>query len=344
MSVGIITAIAICSVVAAFCVFMMCFAVYAQNKGFGGRFEKNGLLKYFSAEEFSLNVKDVETKAGGTILKGVLYWAGDEFPAERLIIFSHGMGPGQCAYTSLIAHFCRKGCAVLAFDCFGCGLSGGRSLGGLENSTRALVAAVKFADSCQELKDLKKTLVGHSMGAYSALAASKFVKVDSVVAFSAPEQPSRMVERGAAEVTGKIFAMMLQPFVKVVTFFRFGKFADLRAARCAAKSGTPSLIIHGSADCDVPVRLSACFAAKNMREKKSSDIPLSVMLCVGKRHNPYNTFKAEQLLKELKDGLFIADKMNEEERSDFFSTRDYSAICEEDNDVLDVADRFIESH
>lgn len=334
MPAYLIALIILCALVAAFCTFMVCFAVYAQNKGFGGRFEKNRLLKYFTAEEFSLNTEAVETRLGKTKLKGFIYWSGDISSVERLVIFSHGMGPGQCSYTTEIAYFCRNGCAVLAFDCCGCGLSGGKSLGGLENSARVLVAAAKYAKGRRELKNLKTYFVGHSMGAYSALVAASFAHADGVVSFSSPDQPSRMVECGAAPLTGKFFAKILRPFVKVVTFFRFGKYADIKASRAIVRSGVPALVIHGDCDTAVPLELSAY---NNLSEVGN----IKLMLCRGKGHNPYNTISAERRLYELKQGIMTADKMSEREKQAFFSAQDYYAICEEDAEVMSAVYDFI---
>ena len=340
MSPLIIVIIVVCAAVLLVCAFMLAFAAYAQHKGFGGRFEKNPLLKYFTPEEFNLKTIPVATKCHNVQLKGFIYYKGDLVSAKKLIILSHGMGPGQCAYTTGIAFFCNNGCAVLAFDCAGSGLSGGRSLGGLENSTRALVAAYRFAVSTPMLCNLKICFVGHSMGAYSALCATKFVHPQCVVAFSSPERPSLMVERGAAEVTGAAFAKFLRPFVKVLSFFRFGSYADLSASCCIARSGVPALVFHGDRDRDVPLPLSA-YARLCSSAEKGSAIPV---YCAGKAHNPYNTIAAEKLLRELKEGLARSDKMSEEERKEFFSSRDYTKICEEDSVVMNQVLTFIMSN
>ena len=151
--------------------------------------------------------------------------------------------------------------------------------------------------------------------------------------FSAPERPSLMVAHFAAKVTSGWFSRVMRPFVKVVTFFRFGRYADLSASRCIKRSGVPALVFQGDRDADVPFELSACARVNggNVRAE----------VCSGKAHNVYNTFAAEGLLKRLKDGILRMNEMNDGERAEFFSSQDYGAICEEDEAVMGEVLRFI---
>ncbi len=316
-----------------YCAVMLAVAAYAQRTAFGRRFEKNKLLKYFSAEEFGLETVPVYTYAGRDRLGGFIYSCAEIEKCKTLIIFSHGMGPGQCAYMTEIAYFCRQGCAVLAFDCSGCTLSEGKALKGLENSTRCLAAAAAFAKADPRLKDKKMVYVGHSMGGYSALCAGRFEEVDGAVAFAAPDSPSRVLSYRAEEVTGRPLAYLIRPFLKVVAFFLLGRYANVRASRAVKKSGVKALLFQGDADPQVPLEVSAYSALKSGGAQ--------CVLCAGKGHNPYNTFAAEKLLKELGQGLARADKMSGQEREEFFSSRDYFAICEEDASVMARAMDFI---
>lgn len=345
----VITIIVIVCAAALFCAAMFAFAAYTLRRAFGGRFDKNAKLKYFSAADFGLIAEPVQTYDGNTLLRGYIYTCGKaaddkkggtyaatnggivskdggERQPRGLIIFSHGMGPGQCAYTTEIAYFCKNGYAVLAFDCAGCGLSEGNSMRGMEASTRAAVAAADFARADVRLKNLKTFFVGHSMGAYSALCAAPFARPSGVVAFSAPERPSYMVKYGAAPVVGKAFAALLRPFVGMIARMRFKKYGDLSAARQIERSGVPALIVHGDVDEMVPLSLSAYNFARGKNAER--------MLCRGKGHNPYNTVAAEGMLKQLGAALTGGD-------DGFLATADYGAICEEDAEVMSAALSFI---
>ena len=326
---------AICAAGAAVLVFaaLLAAALCIRRIAFGGRFDRSEELKYFSAEDFGLDAVPVFVRDGRTELRGRIYRAAGAALPKALVIFSHGMGPGQCAYTTEIAYFCRHGFAVLALDCAGCGLSDGRGMRGMEASTRALVAAAKFARGDARLKNLTVFYAGHSMGAYSALCAAAFVKPAGVAAFSAPERPSLMIKHRVAAVAGSPFACVLHPFVRLAARLQFGRYGDLSASRKIEESGVPAMLFHGDADEVVPLGLSAFSAAEG---EGIEHVP-----CRGKGHNPYNTFAAEKLLSELASVLKGGD-MGAEERAACLASVDYRAVCEEDGAVMGAALEFFE--
>ena len=95
----------------------------------------------------------------------------------------------------------------------------------------------------------------------------------------------------------------------------------------------PALIFHGDEDEMVPLACSAYSA---------SDSPnVKTVLCRGKGHNPYNTFAAEKLLRELAAAVGRANEMDSDEKEKFFSSIDYAAVCEEDETVMGEALSFI---
>ncbi|MCD7729109.1 MAG: alpha/beta hydrolase [Clostridia bacterium] len=333
MEIILIIVAVLAGIIVVYC--LTCFALaLIINKFFGRRCDKNPLLKYFSAEDFALNTEEVQTKSGKNTIRGYIY---NFFPLEEcknLVIFAHGMGPGQCAYTTEIAYLCKNGCAVLAFDNSGCNLSDGKSTKGLENGTICLTEAVRFAREDARFKDKKIVLVGHSMGGYAALCATKFCKADGVVAISAPDTPSQVVSYLAGQVMGG-FAKRLTVYLKAVSRLKTGRYADLSASKVLAQSGTKALLIQGDSDPQVPVYLSAYAHAQGSSVNK--------IMCAGKKHNPYNTERAERELGILSAGLARSKDMSKEERDEFFSTRDYKVICEEDAAVMSAVMEFIKT-
>ncbi|MCD8309046.1 MAG: alpha/beta fold hydrolase [Clostridia bacterium] len=332
MKIFLIVVIALAAVYILYRAGMFIFASVIYKAAFGKRFDKNPLLKYYSADDFNLNVLAVQTKVGKNTIRGFIYSFYPLEECKRLVIFAHGIGPGQCAYTTEIAYFCKNGCAVLAFDAAGCNLSDGKKLGSLENATRCLAAAVRFANADERLKGKKKIAVGHSMGAYAALCVTQFEQVDGVVAFSAPDTPSGAICY-LAECTIKKSAKKLKPYLKAVSRLKAGKYANISASRAIEKSGVKALILQGDSDIQVPVYLSAYAYAKGSNVNK--------VMCAGKGHNTYNTKRAEEQLAVLSRGLAKCDSMSGQEQADFFSSRDYSAICEEDMSVMSAVSDFI---
>ena len=109
-------------------------------------------MKYFTAADFSLTESLV--KIGR--LRGKIYLKGGVADREEVVVFVHGMGPGQCAYTTEIAYFCNLGYTVLAVDSLGCGLSGGRNIRGMYEGVKTAVAAIDFARANFPKKDLSR--------------------------------------------------------------------------------------------------------------------------------------------------------------------------------------------
>ncbi len=329
----------------------MCFilAALSYKFAFGNRADKNPLLKYYTAEDFNLKTRPVSVKSGKTVLNGFIYTSETapsvvsaasvistdsvissevekSFP-QRLVIFAHGMGPGQIAYTTEIAYLCNHGAAVLALDSTGCNLSQGKGIKGMYEGAKTVLAAIDYAKSDPQLKDLKITLIGHSWGGYSVLCAAAQRRVEKVIAISAPVSPAKTLKGGAARVIGKPLAALLTPFWRVINFFKFGKRGNANAAKCAqaaADNGTQVVLIHGDKD-EVVSSPNAVFY-------KAQGEKITKHLAKGKAHNPYNTVAAEQKLKELTK--MLASKASAEEKEKFFAEFDFRAATEEDEEIM----------
>lgn len=325
---------------------------------FGKRCNKNPLLKYFTAKDFGLTAEDVTVNCGKTALCGHIYrnesasaqnfacqnLAGQNMAGQinqnsanqnlkqKLIIFAHGMGPGQAAYTTEIAYFCSLGYTVLALDSKGCNLSKGKNIGGMYQGAKTVIAAIDYAARDKNLKTLPVALVGHSWGGYSVLCASAKRKVEKVVAISAPKSPVKTIIN-AAPKAAKPLVVALSPFWFVINIFKFGFSGNANAANCAKKSGAKTLIIHGENDAVVPPQKGAYGACKGKNVTK--------ILVKEKLHNPYNTASAEAELARLTQKLAALKALSEEEKTEFFSNFNYKAATEEDEEVMRTIAEFI---
>ncbi len=330
-----ITVIIVAAAVAALLLILLALAAISYKIAFGARCDKNALLKYFSAEELNISAEPFSVSRKKRTLRGFIYRKEGTKDNGKLIIFCHGMGPGQIAYTTEIAYFCGEGFTVLALDSLGCNLSDGKNIRGMYEGVITAKAAIDFARSDARLKDRKIYLVGHSWGAYSVLVAASERKVDGVVALSSPLTPVKTISYGAVPYIGKPLAAILQPFWYVIDFFRFGKHANKNAAKCAEKSGTKVLLIHSDNDTIVPDKKSAYLYAKGGNIKK--------YLAVGKNHNPYLSAEAQKLVSELFGKLPAVKKMSENERTAYFSGLDYKAASEDDEEVMSEITRFMQN-
>lgn len=326
MEPWLIAVISLCAAAAAIIILLFLFAALSYNFAFGKRYDKNPLLKYFTAQDFSITAKNVEVKQGKICLKGYIYRNERVSANGKLIIFVHGMGPGHIAYTTEIACFCNNGFTVLALDSKGCNFSGGKSIKGMYAGVETAVAAIDFARGDESLKNLTISLVGHSWGGYSVLCASAERKVDKVVAISAPDTPVKTIYEGASKVISKPFAAMLRPFWYIINLLKFGAKGNKNAAKCAVNNGTPTLLIHGDKDVIVSRNKAVYYRADGENITK--------YLACGKAHNPYNTVNAEKKLAELSSNLMRAGKMSEDERKRYFDNFDFAAATEEDAEVM----------
>ena len=252
----------------------------------------------------------------------------------RVVIFCHGLGPGQCAYTTEIAYFCSCGYAVLALDSRGCGLSDGKSPRGLEAGIYSAVAAYRLAKRLKELKNLKVFFAGHSMGSYASLCAVAICKADGAIAFAAPEAPPLTVCNLAARTISRPLAALVRPFLRAFARLYVGRYANMRASKALKKAKVPTIIFQGDKDSTVPLMFSAYSYCKDYAQ---------CVLCGGRGQYPYNTVRAEQLPAELGNAVANARKMGEEERSAYFSSVNYTAVCQEDDSVMSAAADFIAS-
>lgn len=308
------------------------FGAIVYNVVFGSRHDKNPLLKYFTYEDFSLKVDEVTVPRKKGALKGYIYYPVGE-KNGKLIVFCHGMGPGQIAYTTEIAYFCKNGFTVLALDSTGCNLSEGKSTVGMYEGVKTAIAAIDFARADSRLSGMPVYLVGHSWGGYSALCACAARKVNAVVAMSAPVSLVKIMYSNASAQMPKLIAATLCPFIALVDFFKFGSKANMNAPKLADKSKTPVLHVQGDKDSIVPLKNSAYAKSKGENAQK--------LLVEGRAHNPYNSMEAQQKMAELFAKLSSAKKMSEVERDNYFHSFDFAAATEEDLEVMSKIVQFV---
>lgn len=300
----------------------LAFAYFTDRMVFGKRYDKNPNLKYFSAEDFNLSAEAVSLPKG---LKGYIYRKSEALQKEGLIIFCHGMGAGHIAYTTEIAYFCNNGYTVLAVDSRGCNFSDGKNIKGMYSGVETAVSAIDFAKG-RGYKDIY--LVGHSWGAYSVLCASKIRKVNAVVALSAPNTPSKTMQNGAAPIISRPFAAIVRPFWWIINFLKYGAKGNSNAAKCAEKSVTPTLLIHGDKD-NVVMPANAAYNKANGKH-------IHKLLVKGKAHNPYNTENAEKQLAAVSEKLKNGDVEG-------IANIDFKAATEEDDEVMRKILNFLEN-
>ena len=315
-------------------IFVSIFPAVAINAFvFKTRQDKEPLYKYFTPQEFGLNVEPIAVTYRGVNLDANIYTVKPVEACEKVVIFQHGFGAGTSSYMTEIAHFAEQGFAVVAVDAYGCNNSAGENIIGFYAGADAVIAAFIGVNCDERLKNKPKILVGHSWGAYSVLAASSSIKVDGVVALSGFNAPAQCLRDMVKNIQyGRFYAPLTHGWFWLFNFFKFGAKGNLKAAKAVKKSGVKTLIIHGEKDDGI--------GFKNSAANKVKGDNVTVILLPDKYHNPYNTVAAEE---KLRVGLGKDDFENEEEEKEYFANFDWAAVTEEDEEVMRTIEEFIEN-
>ena len=147
--------------------------IYLDN--FIQRFDKDGIIQYLSNTDFENFQKEeyIFMNSINIEIHSFLYFY-DNYKKDKLIIFLPGIGPGHTAYIREIELLAEKGYLVLTLDYCGCGESKGETLLSVNEPTRdvhdlILELTKKNIKRINELNDYEITIIGHSLGAYTAL-------------------------------------------------------------------------------------------------------------------------------------------------------------------------------
>lgn len=188
------------------------------------------------------------SNADGTTLMGWLY-AGTQTPVRGLLVAAHGMGFGHLAYLRVIDSFARQGWLVFAYDGTGYDASGGGGTGGPPQAMLDLDAALTAAEALPETEGLPVCLFGHSMGAYAVCTVlPRHPEVRAAAVLAGFDSVSALV-RARLGLPG----MVLVPGALLWERLRFGEDAGRTALEGFAASEAQLLIVHGTADTEVPI-------------------------------------------------------------------------------------------
>lgn len=129
------------------------------------RYDKDGITPYLSINDFpNLHLEKSSFLNSKNIRISYFIYNYDNYDKEKVIVFSHGIGPGHTAYLSEINTLCEKGFRVIAYDYTGCGESEGSSLMSINEPSRDLDDLLNHLAFKEEV-----ILIGHSLGGYTTL-------------------------------------------------------------------------------------------------------------------------------------------------------------------------------
>ena len=188
----------------------------------------------------------------------VIYKDKDIKKYQGLVVVVHGyLTGGHGFYMPGINFFAQNGYLPIAIDITGNGQSLETTMKGMEQGVIDLERLIKKIKNDAVYSKYKLFLYGHSMGAHCVSAVLNFCPndVDGVVAACGFDNISdEFLEFISIYNTYKItkYAPLLKPYIKINSFFRFGKYSNLSALDGLKKTSAKCYLIASEVDRTVP--------------------------------------------------------------------------------------------
>ena len=112
---------------------------------------------------------------------------------------------------------------------------------------------LSYIENLEEYKDEKIFLYGHSWGGFAVCAVNNFNhRVSGVVERSGFNSTTNMIHRVLIDRHNAVVANIINPFVKVYEFMKFGKYTNATAVNGINSVNCPVMIMHSYDDEVVP--------------------------------------------------------------------------------------------
>lgn len=304
-------------------------ALYIHHKVFGKRYEPDGIIRYYSENDFlGIEVEVLEIPYKKKYLRGKLYSYPEKIK-KGIVIFSHGMWGSHCAYVQEIERLAKNGFKVLGIDAYGTELSDGKSILGLGNSLLTLDNTIPYIKKIYPNE--KIYIMGHSWGGFAASNIAKYHRVEKIVAMS----PFISVFKTYKLLLPKFLYPTL-PFLVLIDAIKCGKYSFANTNRTLKSTQVDTLVLHSLDDPMLPFKKTT-----GRIQRKNINPHVCFHIVDGKKHNPDYTYEAlrytEEAFKKLRD---IA---NAEEKLTYKKGLDYHKMGELDEKVFDVILDFLNS-
>jgi len=298
------------------------------QKTFFGRVDADGLVKYFSFEDFpGLHRESYIFKNNhGQKLQGWFY-SYENPHHDRVVIFEHGYGGGHTAYMTEIARLAAHGYLVFAYDKSGCMESEGEGHG-FAQSIADLDACLHTLKADPSMDGVHFSVVGHSWGAYATMnIAALHPDITHLVAICGPLSVRKLIEQN--------FRGPLALFRKDIYALEQAanpRYAPLSAEESLLQTGAHTLLIYSEDDKTIDRRLHY----DRLRDALIHRHNIRFLLVEGKNHNPNYTADAVRYLGEFSEALAEVRKQKKIEpqvRHAFVRKWDWQRMTAQDDAV-----------
>lgn len=299
-------------------------------KNFVCRYDKEVGVPYFSYKDFK-GFKREEFSFNNSLGIEIhcFYYYYDNYKEDKIVMFCHGLGPGHVSYLAEIEALARHGYKVLALDYTGCGESKGDNMGSINAPARDIDELLDYLKL-----DKPVILVGHSLGGFSALKIASLRKeINKVVVFAPIILFKPMI---LAASKSKFITHFILKYERKV-----GKQYDAIDLPAYLKSTEDKIFfVQSEDDPMVPYETSLKIA----EEANNSNI--QTLKFVGRKHNPNYTEAAVKYMNEVFGGFTRLTKYkkieSDEERIAYFKDVSIKKLTEQDEDLFNKIDNFID--
>lgn len=317
--------------------FVLFLVIYCERKYFIKKINEDEIIKNQTYNDF----KDLKKETFSFIsnknkINGEIYYYKEK-KLDEVIIFSLGFKTTINYYINEIAYFASLGYTVFTYEYCGVGKSEGKKFRGPTQAIIDLNNCIKYFK--EENPNSKIILVGHSMGAYASCNVINYQDVNKVIAISPFNHIVKVVSQTIYQTSSrKIF---LFPIIyRIVLFFKFGKYSNLKTYETLKRSNIKVLVLHGMDDKTVLVDdcLNSMMTNINMNVK--------YLVLDNKQHYPlqssnainYNLFLKHEL-SDLK--IKYNKKIPNQEIINLNKNINYKLKNEFDKEVLLVVEKFL---
>ena len=288
------------------------------------RYDKDGYTPYLSSENFAGLNKETHTFINSLGVEiSYFYYYYDSYNPNLIILFLHGLGPGQTAYTREIETLAKMGYKVLTLDYMGCDSSKGDRLPSLNEPTRDV-------DDLLNLLNLKEQVVviGHSLGAYTTLNIMNIRdELKKAVVISGFLRPDIVLN---ALLGTKLFSASIARYEKKIET----KYYPIDNFEYVKNTNNKLLFIHSKDD---PV-VNYAAAMKPVLEANNPNI--QILTVDGRGHNPNYSDSAAKTVTEV-FGKYYKLKKDEDKKA-LMEKQDVWAMTEQDIEIFNKIKSFIE--
>ncbi len=325
--------------IAAFAVLLLLpFAIvgYASRRAFGSRYEnycEGYLYKPGEYPELNLTEWDVPGNMGQNI--HICVYSHKYTTEEKgLIFWSSGIGGDHSAYLPILSELAEKGYFVAAYDPTGTGKSGGNCVRGLPQNLIDGKTALKSVRRIEALHDMPLYLMGHSNGAYAALALLGECTDVCASAVFAPFNKTTDMVLAHCHSFSHGFSRLISPYIRLYYRVLFGKEAEISAADSMRNANIPILLVHGREDDVVP------FAESEHLMGSAVNIRSQLLSLRHRKHAAMYLPEVWEQLEPLKLKIRAGNHSDEIRQE---SIRYYEIAKNVDRELLEQIDRFFSS-